>query len=73
MKEKPLYTLRELRERKRDTQENIAKLLRINRLTYSKKEKGVKELTLAEAIRIAKYYDVSLDELYQDHKEYEGA
>lgn len=55
--------IRDLREDSDLTQKQIAELLNTNQSNYSKTERGVKALTLEEAIKLAQFYKVSLDYL----------
>ena len=45
------------------TQQYIANLLHCQREVYRRYEKGIRDIPLAYAIRLAQYYDVSLDYL----------
>ena len=53
--------LRELREDKDLSQEEIAKILNCTQTAYGKWENGKREIKLQELIILAKYYKVSLD------------
>lgn len=55
--------IRDLREDSDLTQKQIAELLNTNQSNYSKTERGVKALSLEEAIKLALFYKVSLDYL----------
>ena len=55
--------LRQLREDRRLTQETVADVLMCDQSLYSKYERGLRSLPLDAAIRLAKYYGVSLDYL----------
>lgn len=55
--------IRDLREDSDLTQRQIAELLSTNQSNYSKTERGVKALSLEEAIKLAQFYKVSLDYL----------
>ena len=55
--------LRQLREDRRLTQETVAGVLMCDQSLYSKYERGLRSLPLDAAIRLAKYYGVSLDYL----------
>jgi transcriptional regulator with XRE-family HTH domain len=56
--------LRELRMKQGLSQEELAKILNIARTTYSGYEKGDREPDFELLIKIANYYDVSLDYLF---------
>lgn len=46
------------------TQEEVANVLNIRQHTYSLKEQGKAKFTLEEAIILAKYYDMTVEELF---------
>ena len=47
-------------------QTEVAKALNITNVTYSLKENGKYDFTLAEAKDLAKYFNTTLDELFGD-------
>ena len=51
----PNLKLRGLRVSKGYTQEDVAKMMGVNRNTYSSKEQGKKDFTASEMIRIAEF------------------
>lgn len=53
--------LRDLREDKDLTQEELVRILGMHKTTYTNYEQGKREIPFALAIRLAKFYDVSLD------------
>ena len=55
--------MKELREKKKLTQEDIAKLLNVERSTYSSYENGRLSIKYDHLIDLAKYYGVSIDYL----------
>ncbi len=55
--------IRDLREDKDKTQKEIADLLNMQLTVYRRYELGERELPLWAAIKLADYYDVSLDYL----------
>lgn len=55
--------IKELREQNRIQQEELAEYLSISQSTLSRIEKGLRMPSLQIAIRLADYFDVSLDEL----------
>ncbi|MBQ8135382.1 MAG: helix-turn-helix transcriptional regulator [Clostridia bacterium] len=55
--------IRELREDHDLTQSQISKMLMCDQSLYSKYERGEREIPLALLIKIADYYDVTLDYL----------
>lgn len=56
--------LYKLRRESRLNKQDMSRLLLITGSTYSKKERGVSEFTISEAITLAKYFEVTLDELF---------
>jgi transcriptional regulator with XRE-family HTH domain len=61
--------LKLLRKEKELNQEDIAKMLNITRAAYGKIETGVNDPTLRHLIKLAVYYNVSLDWLITGEKE----
>ncbi|MGN1420634.1 MAG: helix-turn-helix domain-containing protein [Eubacterium sp.] len=57
--------LRDLREDRDLTQQQVADLLFINRRTYAAYENGVNSMTPETLIKIAKIYEVSVDYLLE--------
>ena len=55
--------IRDMREDKDKTQEEIARILNTTRPQYNRYETGVRELPMHHFITLAKYYNVSLDYL----------
>ncbi|HEM3609970.1 TPA: helix-turn-helix transcriptional regulator [Streptococcus suis] len=53
--------IRNLREDADLTQENIAQLLNCIRSTYSRYEEGNRRIDIFDLLKLAEYYDVSLD------------
>ena len=53
--------IRNLREDADLTQKQIAELLSTNQSNYSKTERGVKALSLEEAVTLAQFYKTSVD------------
>lgn len=62
------YRLRKLREAKNMTQEQIAKVLNMTRTNYSKIEKEQVSLSFDDALLLAEFFDVSLEELVNSKK-----
>ncbi|MBE7016392.1 MAG: helix-turn-helix transcriptional regulator [Ruminococcaceae bacterium] len=59
-----IYTrVRDLREDKDKTQRDIANVLNMQLTVYQRYERGERELPLWAAIKLADYYQVSLDYL----------
>ena len=56
-----LRRLRDLREDADLTQNQVAEMLRIQQTVYSRYERGFQTIPLEHLIRLADYYDVSLD------------
>lgn len=55
--------IRDLREDADLTQKQIAELLNTNQSNYSKTERGLKALSLEEAVKLAQFYKTSVDYL----------
>ena len=55
--------IRDLREDADLTQKKIAELLNTNQSNYSKTERGLKALSLEEAVKLAQFYETSVDYL----------
>ena len=55
--------VRDLREDKDKTQKDIAEYLHMQLTVYQRYERGERELPLWAAIKLADYYDVTLDYL----------
>ena len=53
--------LRDLREDKDLTQTELVALLHMHKTTYTNYEQGKREIPFSLAIRLAKFYNVSLD------------
>ena len=53
--------IREIREDRRLTQQNIADLLHIGQRTYADQESGKTRIPVDSLLILAKYYDVSVD------------
>ena len=65
--------IRDLREDNDKYQKDIAKLLGISQQYYSEYENGNRTITIEHLIKLAKYYNTSLDylvELTDDNKPY---
>jgi len=55
--------VRDLREDNDKTQKEVAKILNMQTTVYQRYERGERELPFWVAIKLAKYYNVSLDYL----------
>lgn len=66
-----LKRIKELRQEQSRTQINVSTLLGIDQSYYSKLERGKHDISLKELIKIAEFYNVSLDYLAErtDKKE----
>lgn len=53
--------IKDLREDKDKTQEEIAKILKIKQVQYSRYERGEREIPLHHIITLADYYETTLD------------
>lgn len=62
--------MRDLREDNDLTQKDIAKILETTQQVYSEYEQGVREIPLFKMIKLAKFYNVSLDYItgFSDNK-----
>lgn len=58
------WLLEDIRERHKDTQDDLAELLNINTTTYRRKEKGDAEFKASEMFLIAKYYGKKIDDIF---------
>ena len=54
--------LKELREKSNASQEHIAKTLNLSRPTYALLEQGNREMTVSEAKKLAKFFNMSLED-----------
>lgn len=52
------------RRERRLSQKDLAKLLRISQSSYQNKEIGRTAFTLPEAVLLAEYFDMTVDELF---------
>lgn len=57
--------VRELREDNDKTQRDVAEILNMQLTVYQRYERGERELPLWAAIKLANYYDVTLDYLVE--------
>ena len=57
------YRIRDLREDKDLSQEQLAKILNVSQTTYSRYETGVLDIPSQSLIKLAKYYSTSIDYL----------
>ena len=55
-----------IRRENRLNQKDMAKVLGVHPVTYHKKESGKNDFELKEAKILAKYFDVTLDDLFGD-------
>ena len=53
--------LKEIREDRNLKQKDLAKILKVSQAQYSRIETGENEITLDSLIRLAKFYNVSVD------------
>lgn len=58
-----MKTLKALREQRKITQEQLTRGLNVSQSNYSKYELGKIDMPLSTAVKIADFYDVSLDYL----------
>ncbi len=57
------YTLKELRARKNETQEEVAKNLGISIQTYNAWEKDISNIAVSKVYALAEYFGVTIDEI----------
>lgn len=57
------YTLKQLRNKKNETQEQTAKSLGINRAIYSHYENGIRLPRINVAIKMADHFNVKIDDI----------
>lgn len=53
--------MRDLREDKELKQSDIAKILNVTQSTYSKYEKGIREISIDQLATICKFYNITAD------------
>ncbi|MBQ0017266.1 MAG: helix-turn-helix transcriptional regulator [Clostridiales bacterium] len=56
--------LKELRKQKGLSQVEMAKVLNITQSTYNRYEKGLVEMNYISLIKVADFFNISLDELF---------
>lgn len=59
------YKLFVARKENRLHQTDVARVLGIHAVTYSRKETGDKEFTLSEAFKLAEMFETTVDELFK--------
>ena len=59
------YKLISIRKTKKITQKQIANLIGMEQTTYSRKERGISPITIAEWERIAKALEVSVEKIVE--------
>lgn len=57
------FTLKELRARKNETQQQSAKALGISLQTYNAWEKDISNVAISKVMRVAKHFNVTLAEI----------
>ena len=57
------HVIRELREDRDLTQHVLAKILNVSQTTYSRYESGVLDIPTVSLIKLAEYYNISIDYL----------
>lgn len=63
------YKLIATRKKADDSQENLANLVGCTRLTFGKKERMESGFTLQEAEKLARHYEMTIEELFEDVSE----
>lgn len=56
-------TIRDIREKSRKYQFEMAELLGMSRATYIKCEKGIRKFSIEEAIKLSTYFGVNINEV----------
>lgn len=57
------YTLKELRARKNETQEEVARNLGISTTTYNAWEKDISNVGISKVYAVASYFGVAINEI----------
>ena len=58
-----IENIKQLRKKKKLTQQQIADVLQMHRSNYSKVENGERELSISSVVALADFFNLSLDEL----------
>ncbi len=58
------FTLKELRARKNETQQQTAEALGISTQTYNAWERDISNVAISKVIAVAQHFGVSLDEIF---------
>ena len=58
------YTLKELRARKNETQQQTAKALGVSTQTYNAWEKDVSGVAIGKFVALAEHFGVTMDEIF---------
>ena len=58
------YSLKELRARKNETQEQVAKNLGISTQTYNAWERDISNVAVSKVMAVAKYFGVGLEDIF---------
>ena len=58
------FTLKELRARKNETQEQVAKALGISTQTYNAWEKDISNVAVSKVQAVANYFGVTLSDIF---------
>lgn len=62
--------LQQIRIKRNISQDDIARLISMTQPTYSRKERGKTDFTMSEWHNLAIILNVKLDDIYQDHKNF---
>lgn len=60
----PRLKLKSIRVEHGESQADVARVLGVSEPTYNQKELGKRDFSLDEAIKLAKYYGKTLDEIF---------
>lgn len=64
MENEKKYSLKELRARKNETQEDVAKALGISVQTYNAWEKSISNVGVSKVLALANHFGVNLTEIF---------
>ena len=67
------YTLKELRARKNETQEESAKALGISTTTYNAWEKDISNIAISKVLKVATYFGVELTDIFFENSHEENS
>lgn len=65
---KPNFILKALRVEKQFKQQDVAKMLGISETTYNRKENGINDFTIKEAIKLGEIFSIYPGEIFFNNK-----